>query len=153
MGAWTQQIAATEKPPRLLILDDSPFDLKQASEFFSLLGYEVVAKRAGHDFDFMEDIASLIREVAPDCILTDFNMGLVNGLDTLDAAKAVAPNIPVIMHSSVPSDASKIAQKPLSELVGEGQFLAIYEKSEARKIDAAFKQFLRAQQRHIRSIP
>jgi CheY-like chemotaxis protein len=142
MSEWQARVESSGKKPRLLVVDDSKLDLKMNREAFEKRGYEVVTTCAVDDFMFREELAEIIQREKPDCILTDFAMGFMNGFDTLRAAQEVAPGVPVVLNSSVPSDAAKLAGKPLEELVGPQGFAAIHLKGQANAIDAAFKECL-----------
>lgn len=142
MTDWQARVDSPVKKPRLLVVDDSKLDLRMNREEFEKRGYEVITACANDDFLFPEELAEVIQREKPDCILTDFAMGFMDGLDTLEAAKQVAPGVPVVLNSSVPSDAAKRARKPLEELVGPQGFAAIHRKGQANAIDAVFKECL-----------
>lgn len=84
-----------DQPLRLLVYEDNP-DLRQSlsqlfhlSEDFNLVGM----------FENGENIQEAIKSLKPEVILMDIDMPVSNGLDTLTKAKALQPEIPVIMYT------------------------------------------------------
>lgn len=64
------------------------------------LGYSVLTRQAGHDFVTHHDLPALLDEVRPDCVLTDFQMGLVDGLDVAQAVHEHDAHMPLVLHTN-----------------------------------------------------
>lgn len=83
------------RPLRLLIYEDNPDLRLSLSELFNL----------SDDFDLVgmfengENIADALQTLMPDVVLMDIDMPVSNGLDSLQKAKSINPEIPVIMYT------------------------------------------------------
>lgn len=133
--------------PTLLIVDDSQLDLRQWGKMFEQLGYQVVTLQAGDDFSSTELLTEKMRELAPDLILTDFDMMGMNGFHVLSAGKQAAPSAPVVLHSANPAQVSQFSGISVKALTSPGFFLAVLEKGQVKEIDEAFKNHLHSTHR------
>ena len=83
-------------PPRILIVDDEPFNVDYLEQELSDFGYELLTAVNG------EDALEKIRNGSPDLVLLDIMMPIMDGFTVLDQAKADAAirNIPIIIISA-----------------------------------------------------
>ena len=86
--------------PRLLILDDEKPTLDIMEMAFKRRGFDVITRQAGPDFDTPAELATIMDETKPDCLLTDFNMGPLTGADAFETARTYNPIMPVILHTN-----------------------------------------------------
>ena len=98
----TQSAAARSKsgPPtasmRILCIDDEPLVLQVVTGVLSQLGHEVVSKESG--MAGLEAFRLALAENTPfDALITDLGMPEMDGCAVANAAKRIAPNIPVIL--------------------------------------------------------
>jgi two-component system chemotaxis sensor kinase CheA len=92
-------------PPRVLIVEDSPFFLSQMQSFLQDAGYEVFSAHDGE-----EGLAVLQTNAATiDLVLTDIEMPRMDGFALTQAIRSDARfvRLPVIAVTSVDSDAAK----------------------------------------------
>lgn len=127
---------------KLLIVDDSQLDLRQWGKMFKELGYEIEALQAGDDFSSVELLTEKMRGLAPDLILTDFDMMGMNGFHVLSAAKKATPWAPVVLHTANPAQVAHFSGMSVKALTAPGFFLAVMEKGKVKEIDEAFKNHL-----------
>jgi two-component system, NtrC family, response regulator GlrR len=85
--------------PRILIVDDDPHLLRLLSLRLSTEGYQVTEAPSG------EKALALLRASPPALLITDLQMGGMDGMDLFSAAQREFPALPVIIltaHGSVP---------------------------------------------------
>jgi two-component system response regulator GlrR len=85
--------------PRILIVDDDPNLLRLLSLRLSSEGYDVSEAASG------ERALALLREAPPDLLITDLQMGGMDGMDLFAAAQRDFPTLPVIIltaHGTIP---------------------------------------------------
>jgi phosphoribosyl 1,2-cyclic phosphodiesterase/CheY-like chemotaxis protein len=70
-------MADDKKPPRILVVDDDPFMIELETALLEEEGYEVVA------LDSAEEALAKIKNVEPDCVITDLVMPGVAGMQLL----------------------------------------------------------------------
>ncbi|MBF0361199.1 MAG: response regulator [Oligoflexia bacterium] len=102
----------------LLIIDDEPTVAKSMESFFLDEGYEVFIANSG------EEGLKLIEEYKIDLIISDINLGTMNGIDVLKQAKNLYSDIEAIMVtgysntelaiSSIRAGASDYITKPIN---------------------------------------
>ncbi|HNM35833.1 MAG TPA: response regulator, partial [Anaerolineales bacterium] len=80
-------------PPRILIVDDEPFNVDYLEQELADFGYELLTAANG------EEALEKIRTGAPDLVLLDIMMPIMDGFTVLEQAKADAAirNIPIII--------------------------------------------------------
>lgn len=83
-------------PPRILIVDDEPFNVDYLEQELSDLGYELLTASNGQ-----EALEKILSET-PDLVLLDIMMPIMDGFTVLEQAKADAAirNIPIIIISA-----------------------------------------------------
>lgn len=133
--------------PSLLIVDDSQLDLRQWGKMFEQLGYRVNTLQAGDDFTTPELLTEKMRGLAPELVLSDFDMMGLNGFHVLSAAKKAVPTAPVVLHSANPSQVSQFSGMSVKALTSPGFFLAVHEKGRVKEIDEAFRNHLNSAHR------
>ena len=85
-------------PPRLLVIDDEPTVRGTSCELLRLFGYDVEAAQ-----DEADGLARLARERF-DLVVTDLHMPHLDGWDVLESARAIAPEMPVIILTGTATD-------------------------------------------------
>lgn len=83
-------------PPRILIVDDEPFNVDYLEQELSDLNYELLTAANG------QEALERIREAAPDLVLLDIMMPIMDGFTVLEQAKAdpAIRDIPIIIISA-----------------------------------------------------
>lgn len=83
-------------PPRILIVDDEPFNVDYLEQELADFGYELLTAANG------EEALEKIRTGSPDLVLLDIMMPIMDGFTVLEQAKADAAirNIPIIIISA-----------------------------------------------------
>ena len=83
-------------PPRILIVDDEPFNVDYLEQELADFGYELLTAANG------EEALEKIRTGSPDLVLLDIMMPIMDGFTVLGQAKADAAirNIPIIIISA-----------------------------------------------------
>lgn len=76
---------------QILVVDDEPLMCRSLSEVISRAGYEVFT--ANNGFEALE----LIQQEQVSVVITDINMPKMDGIEVLRQAKAICPNISVIV--------------------------------------------------------
>lgn len=104
---------------KILLIDDEIEIIKGRSKTIKNLGYECLTAQNG------KDAIKIIKEQSPDIILTDIKMPEGDGFFVLNAAKEIAPDIPIIVftgHGSIysaveamKSGAFDYIQKPVTK--------------------------------------
>ena len=84
---------------KILVVDDEIESRERLSEFLTMRGFEV--ETASRGSAALEKIAA----DPPDLVLLDVRMPGMNGLQILKAAKALHPDLGVIMVTAVPDGA------------------------------------------------
>jgi pilus assembly protein CpaE len=82
--------------PRVIIIDQNPENRAEIPRLLQPAGITVVAS-AGLGVG----AASAVGEAKPDCILMGLEEPLVRGLQTMDSIAEVAPDVPIIVYSSL----------------------------------------------------
>ena len=83
---------------RILFVDDDASTRRQLAAALSEAGHDVVLASGG------EDAIARLRDLNVDLVLTDLKMGNVGGLEVLEAARRLRPDVPVVMltgHGSI----------------------------------------------------
>jgi two-component system, NarL family, nitrate/nitrite response regulator NarL len=83
---------------RILVVDDHQMLREALVGMLELSGFEVVGAVADG-----ADATSLAAELAPDLVLMDLSMPVLNGLDTTRLLREVAPQAAVVMFSAFDS--------------------------------------------------
>jgi two-component system response regulator HydG len=84
----------TDTTARVLVVDDHVGMARLVAAHLGDLGYECVVVSSGAAA--IEQLAKIV----PDVVITDLRMADVDGLDVLDAARAVDPELPVILMTA-----------------------------------------------------
>src|SRR5262245_14533870 len=84
------------KRPRILIVDDEPFNVDYLEQELEDLDYETLSAVNG------QEALEVIRSESPDLVLLDIMMPLIDGFGVLEKVKADAStrNIPIIVISA-----------------------------------------------------
>jgi DNA-binding response OmpR family regulator/nitrogen-specific signal transduction histidine kinase len=94
--------AAEETAARVLVVDDEPSVVEVFKEFLSAQGYDLTLAASG------EDAVRRLRDCRPDIILTDLNLPGLSGLEVMRAAKAVDPEVCVVVVTGYASASTAI---------------------------------------------
>lgn len=104
------------KQAKILIAEDTPWMLAKYRDEFSKRGYEVVSmlscavgekpdaedvKQFTDHFSTPEQFAEKLKAHAPDVVLSDFYMPAMNGDELTRVVKRIAPEMPVLVHTSM----------------------------------------------------
>src|SRR5579883_2574215 len=92
------------KPALILVVDDEPTMSRYLRTLLEVEGYKVETASNGE-----EALARLQHEPAPDLVLLDVLMPVLDGLDTLERIRGLYPQLRVVMLSCV-SDTRKVVQ-------------------------------------------
>ncbi len=95
---------ASNKTPLILIVDDEPTMLRYLRTLLEVEGYRVDTATNGQ-----EAMQRLQHQPAPDLVLLDVLMPVMDGLQTLEQIRNTLPNLKVVMLSCV-SDTRKVVQ-------------------------------------------
>jgi two-component system response regulator HydG len=79
---------------RILVVDDHPEMVLLLAEQLGEAGYRVELARSGRD------ALARLEKGLPDVVLTDLRMAPVDGLDVLDAVRALDPTVPVLIMTA-----------------------------------------------------
>ncbi len=90
-----QTTADEQEKLRILITDDSRLLRKKLREELERLGCEVVEAVNG------KEAITLVLEQEPDAVFLDIVMPIVGGIEALQFIREVAPNVSVVMLSSM----------------------------------------------------
>ena len=96
-AATAEQAAA-----RVLIVDDEPSVVEVFQEFLASQGYALTLAASG------EEAVRKLPEIRPDVVLTDLNMPGLSGLEVMRAAKAVDPEVCVVVVTGYASASTAI---------------------------------------------
>ena len=88
----------TENHRKILIVDDEQEALEGMQTFFEALGVEVLTAQGGHE------ALALIRACHPGLILLDIKMKGMSGTEILQKAKAINPDVPVVMVTGLSAE-------------------------------------------------
>src|SRR5262245_20904693 len=95
--------AATAPPPaRVLVVDDEASVVEVFEECLSTQGYQLTMASSG------EHAVRLLPTLRPDIILTDLNLPGLSGLEVMRAAKAVDPEVCVVVVTGYASASTAI---------------------------------------------
>ena len=114
----------------VILVDDMKSAFTLPSMLFKSWGYNVVSLQAGKDFYSPEELKEKIKSNNPFLVITDHQMGTMSGLDTLKAAHAVNPDLPVVVHST---ELEKIPGYPDITGEGPGKFKGAYSKDDRQR--------------------
>lgn len=78
-------------PANILVVDDDPEMTDMLETVLTDAGYEVACAASG------AEALSAIERRSPDLVLTDLSMPEMNGLDLVQTARALRPDVPVIV--------------------------------------------------------
>jgi len=84
----------TKNKPYLLIVDDNKGICTLLNELFSEEGYVVKTASSG------EEGIRTVRAATPGLILLDIKMPGMNGIETLEEIKKIAPDVPVVLMTA-----------------------------------------------------
>jgi two-component system C4-dicarboxylate transport response regulator DctD len=79
------------EPPRILIVDDEPFNVDLLEQRLEPLGYELVSAVNG------EEALDRIKRDLPGIVVTDIKMPRMNGLELMRRTIEIDPELPVIL--------------------------------------------------------
>jgi CheY-like chemotaxis protein len=91
----------SETRPFILLIDDDEDDIEMLSSSLKLHGVRIMTFRSGHKaMSYFEDAATFAE--MPSLIIIDYNMPLLNGLETLIMIKSIdcIRHIPVVIYST-----------------------------------------------------
>jgi len=124
INASTADNKALRTKPRLLIFDDFAESLSLFVYAYKQLGFEAIGvhvpgsndkgkphSQVAHVVRTPEDLQTLLAELTPDAVLSDFHLGgshYPHGVCLLDAIKEIMPAIPVAIHTSNPEEVKKV---------------------------------------------
>lgn len=86
----------------VLVVDDSPLDLRLASRILEEIGFKVHAAKDG------ESALKQLAEAPTDVVLTDVQMPIMNGLQLVETMSSQHPMIPVIIMTGCGSDETAV---------------------------------------------
>lgn len=104
MTSHVQENASVRASKHVLVVEDEPEISEYLCEDLNSIGYTVVAARNGYE-------AKTLIENNPsqfDIVISDLRMPEVNGLDLLEYAKAVAPNIKFIVITAYAEESEEL---------------------------------------------
>lgn len=89
--------------PKILLVDDEPTQLLVGKEALRDLGLVLTADNCGEAMD-------LIQSVGVDVVVVDLSMNGLCGLEFIERARRVRPDLPLVVHSeSIPDEACAVA--------------------------------------------
>ena len=94
--------------PNIFIIEDDPVYLKMLTYKIDAAGYTEIRSFASGE----EGLDALTKGMRPDLVLLDFQLGGINGLDTLRGIKKLRPKTKVIVITMV--DDEKVKQECLA---------------------------------------
>ncbi|TVQ95975.1 MAG: response regulator [Desulfovibrionales bacterium] len=87
--------------PNVLIVDDSMFQRFALAKTVKGLGYDVIEAKNG------QECLDAVARSAPDMILLDLNMPVLNGFEVLEALQSQKSTIPVVVVSADIQESSR----------------------------------------------
>lgn len=81
---------------RVAVVEDEQSFREALEGLFQAVGHDVLLYRSGEDFMQSGRLADI------DCLVTDYGLPGMNGIDLLQAAHAVRPDLPVIVITARP---------------------------------------------------
>ena len=107
-------LGPTETPVRVLLVEDDEGVRRFIADCLEMLGYAVVV--ASHGREGLERLGDAI----PELMIIDYAMPGLNGVEVAEAARALAPNLPIILATGYADmevvhkvfDAAHILRKP-----------------------------------------
>lgn len=87
--------------PKVLIADDSMFQRSALTKAVKSLGYEVIEAKNG------QECLDAVTEHAPDVLLLDLNMPVLNGFEVLEALQKRESTVPVVVISADIQESSR----------------------------------------------
>jgi two-component system response regulator VicR len=133
------QNAATNKPLRILVVEDDQMQAEMLRDLFTYAGYEFLIQQS------VDSIIPVVVDYKPDLVLLDYLLGPVNGGEHCSAIKKdeELKQIPVIMYSAYPKVMLSLGNygcdlfiaKPfdIDELLGEIEKLVFSRWDEANR--------------------
>jgi two-component system cell cycle response regulator DivK len=93
----------TETPPRILVVEDNPKNMKLVRDVLEFSGYEVIEATSG------EDGVRLAEEALPDLILMDLQLPGIDGAETLRRIRVDprAHDVPVVAVTAFAMEADR----------------------------------------------
>ncbi|SMP66134.1 Response regulator receiver domain-containing protein [Desulfonatronum zhilinae] len=87
--------------PKVLIADDSMFQRSALTKAVKSLGHEVIEAKNGRE------CLDAVAEHAPDVVLLDLNMPVLNGFEVLEALQTQGSTVPVVVISADIQESSR----------------------------------------------
>jgi CheY-like chemotaxis protein len=87
------------------VVDDHPFFRKVASEYLTLLGFEVLLE-ASNGANLMDQLSN--GDTIPDVCLLDVEMPLMDGYETARILRERYPAMRIIAHTLLPDETKKL---------------------------------------------
>lgn len=143
---------------KVLVVDDDRRMVRTICDILNIKGHEAIAAYTG------EEAIEKVKSDSPDCVLMDIKMPGLNGIEALNAIKALSPGLPVVLMSAYASEeqveearqfgADTVLNKPL-DVQAVLSFLSLLKKEESVLIvddDPDFCRMLKdvLQSRHFR---
>ncbi len=91
-------------PKHILAIDDEPIIRELIEDFLSVLHYRVTGVSTG------AEALRVIKQDAPDLIITDLQLEESDGLEFIDKYKQTLPNVPVILLTGMLFDSRVVEQ-------------------------------------------
>jgi serine phosphatase RsbU (regulator of sigma subunit) len=136
------------KVPRILIVDDEPFNVDYLEQELEELNYETLSAANG------QEALEKIRAESPDLVLLDIMMPLIDGFGVLEKAKAdpATRNIPIIVISAsndlqnivkgIEKGADDFLPKPFEPAILKARISSSLEKKKLRDREQLYLQSL-----------
>ncbi len=90
---------------KILVVDDDRRIVKTTCDILEVKGHEVIAAYSG------EEGVEMVRSDPPDCVLMDFKMPGINGVDSMKQMRAIVPDLPVVLVSAYATEDTIVAAK------------------------------------------
>lgn len=138
-----------ERPLTVLIVDDSPEDAGAMIRFLSGAGQKIQC----HHAQLGEDGAALLSRVQPDCVLLDFNLPDMTGLEFI---RQFQPQVPVLVitGSAEHTVAASVLQAGATRLLYKGELSAPFLNEQITKglQEHQLKRQLRLERRRMQAV-